>query len=158
MREESPEGQPILALHAEILRFVRLLKSSSAHDAVPDQSSLLLLWPLLHIGPMRLRDLAESKGVDSSTASRQAAQLVRAGMIRRDPDPGDGRAALLGLTDKGRHFCEHLLDARRRAIEEALRDWPSERISALADMLGELNQAIEAHQRSMHAVISQETQ
>src|SRR3954451_11189787 len=85
---------PIRELHAQLLRFVRLLKAGASQAAVPDQSSMLLLWPLLHDGPMRLRDLAACKGVDSSTASRQAAQLVRAGLIRRDPDPDDGRAAI----------------------------------------------------------------
>ena len=108
---------------------------------------MLLLWPMLP-GPMRLRDLAESKGVDASTVSRQVAQLVRAGFIRRDPDPDDGRAALLGITDHGRQYCHRLLEARRQIIEDALRDWSPERVASLADLMRDFNLAIEAHQRA----------
>lgn len=144
----TPGGGPIHELHAEVLRFVRLLKHSVKPAAVPDQSSLLLLWPLLADGPMRLRELAESKGVDASTASRQAAQLVRAGLIRRDPDPEDGRAALLDVTDEGRAVCHRLMESRRQSIEDALRDWSPERIASLADLLRDFNVAIEAQQRA----------
>ena len=135
---------PVDDLHAEIVRFVKLLKSTLCSAAVADQSSLLLLWPLLHEGPMRLRELATSKGVDSSTASRQAAQLVKAGLIRREPDPEDGRAALLDVTEHGRLVCQRVLDARRTAIETALRDWEPSRIAALAELLRDFNAAMAA--------------
>ena len=142
------DGEPIHELHAEIIRLVRLLKSSTSSAVVPDQSAMLLLWPMLHQGPLRLRDLAESKGVDASTVSRQVAQLVRSGFIRRDPDPDDGRAALLGITDQGRQYCHRLLEARRQIISDALRDWRPERVAALVDLMRDFNFAIEAHQRA----------
>ncbi len=77
------------------MRFYRLLKNAAHSEVGTDRSLLQLLWPLMHEGPMRLRDLAEAKGSDASTVSRQAAQLVRAGLIRRDPDPYDRRACLV---------------------------------------------------------------
>lgn len=144
----SPRAEPIQRLHTEILRFVRMLKQAPGTATVPDQSSLLLLWPLLHAGSMRLGELAESKGVDASTVSRQVAQLVRAGLIRRDPDPVDGRAAQLALTDHGRQHCQQMIEGRRQAIEKALAGWSPERISQLAALMHDFNLAIEAHQRT----------
>jgi DNA-binding MarR family transcriptional regulator len=133
-------------LSEELMRFVRLLKSATQSELGADRSQLLLLWPLMHDGPMRLRDLAEAKGSDASTVSRQAAQLVKAGLLRRDPDPLDRRACLLALTEGGRDVCRRLTDARRRAIAEALREWSPERVRAFTEMFREFNRAVEAHQ------------
>src|SRR5262249_13818175 len=117
------EARPIAALNDEIMRFVRLLKTGTTERPVPDRSALLLLWPLLHAGPMRLSDLADAKGADASTVSRQAAQLERSGLVRRLADPDDRRARRLDLTRSGRELCERLIEARHRAVEEALRGW-----------------------------------
>jgi DNA-binding MarR family transcriptional regulator len=133
-------------LNEELMRFVRLLKSAAHGEVGADRSALLLLWPLVHDGPMRLRDLAEAKGSDSSTVSRQAAQLVRAGLIRRDPDPDDRRACLLAVTEGGRGACQQMIDNRRRAIADALRDWEPERLRAFTEMFREFNRAVEENQ------------
>src|SRR4051794_40844740 len=92
-------------LNEEILRFVRLLKMSASTPGGPDMSALLLLWPLAQ-KPMRVRALAQAKGSDPSTVSRQADQLVRDGLISREPDPSDARARMLVLTEKGRAICD----------------------------------------------------
>jgi DNA-binding MarR family transcriptional regulator len=141
-------------LNDELMHFVRLMKSAAQTEVGMDRSLLLLLSPLLHEGPMRLRDLAEAKGSDASTVSRQAAQLVRAGLLRRDPDPMDRRACLVTLTDGGRDFCQQLMAARRRAIAEALREWSPERLRAFTEMFREFNRAVEAHQASPSSAIA----
>jgi len=134
-------------LNEEIMRFVRLLKASVSRAAGPDRSALLLLWPLLHEGPMRLRDLAEAKGADASTVSRQAAQLVTSGLVRREVDTTDRRACVLALTDDGREACRHMTESRREAIEEALRHWSDARVAAFTEEFREFNRAVEAQQR-----------
>jgi DNA-binding MarR family transcriptional regulator len=136
-------------LNDELTRFVRLLKAAAPTEAGQDRSALQLLSPLMHEGSMRLRDLAEAKGSDASTVSRQVAQLVRAGLIRRDPDPGDGRACRLALTEGGRGVCERMIDARRRAIAEALREWDADRIRDFTRMFRDFNRAVEAHRDRM---------
>jgi DNA-binding MarR family transcriptional regulator len=133
-------------LNDELMHFVRLMKSAAQTEVGMDRSLLLLLSPLLHEGPMRLRDLAEAKGSDASTVSRQAAQLVRAGLLRRDPDPMDRRACLVTLTEGGRDFCQRLMAARRQAIADALREWNPDRVRAFTEMFREFNRAVEAHQ------------
>jgi DNA-binding MarR family transcriptional regulator len=135
-------------LNDEIFRFVRLLKASAATPAATDRSAMLLLWPLLHAGPMRLRELAEAKGTDASTVSRQAAQLVRDGLARRDPDPDDGRACLVALTEQGRAACQRMIDGRREAIAAALAEWSDEEISEFTRLFRQFNRAVEAYQLS----------
>jgi DNA-binding MarR family transcriptional regulator len=144
MHAMTGDGGPAQELYAEIVRFVRI--SKSANVAHPDQSALLLLWPLLHEGPMRLRDLARSKGVDAFTVSRQAAHLVREGLVKRDPDPDDGRATLLDVTDAGRQFCSQLMESRRQAIQLALSDWPVDKVCQFAALLRDFNLTLQAQQ------------
>ena len=135
----------------EVMRFVRLLKASTASPAGLDMASLLLLWPLLHVGPMRLRDLAKAKGVDQSTASRQAAQLVKVGLVRRAPDPADRRACLLVLTDRGREVLREVADARSRGIAQALAGWEDDRIGEFAGLFRDFNHAVQQHVAANHA-------
>src|SRR3954453_16816178 len=122
----------------ELVRFVRLgarVKSMlNTGDLGAEFSALMLLFPLRHLGPMRVTDLAEVKQADPSTISRQVAQLVNAGLARREADPVDGRASRLGITDPGLRACRRLQDARLGMLGQALSDWPPERVAAFAEL------------------------
>lgn len=107
-------------------------------------SALMLLYPLDAIGPMRVTDLAELKQADPSTVSRQAAQLVKAGLARREADPDDGRASRLAVTAAGRRAVDHMHDARHALICRALGDWPAAKVDAFAGLFEEFNSSIEA--------------
>ena len=131
----------------EVMRFIRLLKASQVSPGGLDKASLLLLWPLQE-GPKRVRDLADARGVDQSTVSRQVAELVDVGLVRRDPDPADRRASLLVLTDRGRDVCQEILRARRQAIADALAGWADNRIGEFATLFADFNTAVERHAQS----------
>jgi DNA-binding MarR family transcriptional regulator len=141
------------ALNEQVMRFMQLLKSPHVGDgAVVDRSALLLLWPLVHEGPMRISDLAVAKGLDASTVSRQVAQLVKAGLVRRDPDPDDRRASRLVVTDGGFGACRQYAEARRRAISAALQHWDPDRVREFTTLFSEFNQAIERYQNRVPSV------
>jgi DNA-binding MarR family transcriptional regulator len=144
----------------ELVRFARLGSRAKGMLHVGDFgaefSALMLLFPLRHLGPMRVTDLAELKGADPSTVSRQAAQLVKAGLARREADPADGRASRLAVTQEGLTACLHLHQARNALISNALSDWPAERVRAFADLFHEFNSSVEALVRSDPAVPARE--
>ena len=144
----------------ELTRFVRLgarAKSMlNAGDHGAEFSALMLLFPLRHLGPMRVTDLAELKQADPSTISRQVAQLVKAGLARREADPADGRASRLAVTETGLAACRQLHEARHALLSEALSDWPPERITAFADLFTEFNSSVEALLRRDPAATSRE--
>jgi DNA-binding MarR family transcriptional regulator len=50
---------------------------------------------------LRMTDLAESVSFSSGGFTRLADRMAKEGLIRREPDPSDRRAALAVLTDKG---------------------------------------------------------
>ena len=105
---------------------------------------------------MRVTDLAEVKQADPSTISRQVAQLVKAGLARREADPVDGRASRLAVTEAGMAACQQLHDSRHALLSKALGDWPPEQVAAFADLFAEFNSSVEALLRNDPAATPRE--
>lgn len=90
-----------------------------------------LLGRLNSCGPLRVGELAELLGVDNSTITPQAQRLERMGYIVREPDPEDGRAAVLTITPAGRNTLRRLQSSWRDVLTEKLQTWPEgERVAA----------------------------
>lgn len=64
-------------------------------------------------------DIAAHLGVTKQAAAQLVAHLVERGYLRRVPDPTDGRARLLVLTDRGQ-ACTAAAD---RAAEDVVESW-----------------------------------
>jgi DNA-binding MarR family transcriptional regulator len=67
-------------------------------------------------GPIRLTTLAAKEGVSQPSMTQLIQRLERQGLVARLADPGDGRAALIGVTECG----QALLDDRKRLRRERL--------------------------------------
>lgn len=92
----------------------------------------------------RSRDLARAEGLDPSTMSRRLASMEQRGLIERHPDPDDGRAQIVRLTEQGRQV---LTDERARRVDmvtDTLADWPEQDKTQLADLLGRLADSLES--------------
>ena len=82
--------------------------------------------PILHKlakEPRRVSALAEAVHAEISGVSRQVSTLVRAGLAEKIPDPADGRASLVALTEEGQEFVRHLRTKRVDWVRDLLRDW-----------------------------------
>lgn len=58
------------------------------------------------MGPVRMKPLAQSLGITTGTLTILADRLEHAGLIERRPDPQDGRATTICLTEAGRGVCQ----------------------------------------------------
>jgi DNA-binding MarR family transcriptional regulator len=67
-------------------------------------------------GPIRLTTLASKEGVSQPSMTQLIQRLERLGLVARLADPDDGRAALIGITERG----QALLDDRKRVRRERL--------------------------------------
>jgi DNA-binding MarR family transcriptional regulator len=104
----------------DFVRDARAVPSGRGPATLP--SSLAgVLGVLARVGEVRVGHLAELLGVDLSVASRHTAAAIARGLVRRRPDPRDGRAGLLHLTALG----EQVLAAHRRARTEWMRSLTS---------------------------------
>ena len=145
--QEHDIQDSIPQLSEELVRFARVVARAKSMlnlgDLGADFSALMLLFPLRFRGPLRATDLAEIKQADPSTVSRQVAQLVKAGLARREADPVDGRASRIAITEAGLAAVEHMHEARQRWLREALADWPADRIAGFVGLFAEFNTSVE---------------
>lgn len=95
-------------------------------------------------GPLRAGTLAGRFRLDPSTVSRQAASLVAAGLMVREPDPDDGRACRFALTEHGRDALEATRAARRRVMRQLLGAWRLEDRDAFASLLERFNAGLDS--------------
>ncbi len=117
-----------------------ILRLEIPRDALPEGVSINRSghWLLVRVSeqaPARLSEVAEAVDLDLSTVSRQVRDLVAAGLVARTPDPADGRAALLSLTERGAAVLHAVSEDRRRVLAEAIGDWTDEERNALASGL-----------------------
>jgi DNA-binding MarR family transcriptional regulator len=101
-----------------------------------------LLTRLSSCGPLRIGELAVMLGVDNSTITPQAQRLERDGLIVREADPTDRRAAVLRITSAGRELLRRLHRSRRDILLERLGDWPEHDRAAAAAALSRLARAL----------------
>ncbi|MFG2353784.1 MarR family winged helix-turn-helix transcriptional regulator [Streptomyces sp. NPDC048521] len=146
----APSGadQEFLALERELtvlLRRARANQGEMARAVHPDleSSAYGLLIRLDELGGQRATELAAYIGVGKATMSRQLRALEDLGLITRQPDPADGRAWLVTLTDEGRGRVGKVREARRARYVSQLAHWDRHEVSELARLLHELNGVME---------------
>ncbi|WP_042507671.1 MULTISPECIES: MarR family winged helix-turn-helix transcriptional regulator [Streptomycetaceae] len=134
------------ALEREITVFYRRARASSgemARQVHPElePAAYGLLVRLEETGPERATELAAYFGVGKATMSRQLRALEQLGLVAREPDPADGRAFLLRLTDEGHHRLGRVREARRARYWRQLAEWDPRDVRELARLLHRLNTA-----------------
>lgn len=110
-----------------------------------ERSAYSVLGRVHDEGVVRLSELAAAFMLDVSTVSRQVAALQAAGLIHRDPDPSDGRAALLTVTPTGRDVLERTRAQRRRILHDLLAAWPAQDVEVFAGLLARFNADLREH-------------
>lgn len=144
----APDNDLVDQLFASLAKYLRLRDRALArasHDtrgnAEPAAYRALLV---LKHGPLRSSELADALVADPSTVSRQVAQLVAEGLVRREADPDDGRAAHLVLTDAGRDKLAGLVAFRRRLAASLLADWTPDEMDTFVTLLDRFVAAVES--------------
>jgi len=119
---------PYRAMEARVLARVR----AAGYEVTTAQGRIFA-----RIGPSgtRLSDLATQAQVTKATAGFLVDQLERSGLVTRVPDPDDGRARLVTITNKGKNavrlaadevaaveaeWAAHLGTRRMRQLRQAL--------------------------------------
>ena len=134
-------------MHA-LLGIGRLMRQRGQGETL-DSGTFWLLKTLATSGPLRATDLAICANLDASTVSRHVAQLHSAGLIERTPDPVDGRAQRVKLSDAGTARINAALRARRDLLERSLESWDSRDLAELDQLLTRFAADVEALTQTM---------
>ncbi|MGI8335920.1 MarR family winged helix-turn-helix transcriptional regulator [Actinomadura scrupuli] len=128
-----------------LLRRARALSAEMAREVHPELefAAYGLLVGMHECVRSRPSDLADYLGVGKATISRQMKVLEHLGLIERRPDPDDGRAHLLVLTEEGRRRLDAARTARQKSFHAMLDTWPAEDVRVLAAMLARFNELAE---------------
>jgi len=145
-----PDPGAGMLLGDALVRTMKLLHAMKqyAPRAHPDVDPMA--YPVLFtlsVQPLRLSDLAERVYADVSTMSRQVTHLVGLGLVDRLPDPEDGRAHRLTLTDEGIQLLADLRASRETWIRGHLEGWSESDIRTFAGYLERFADAV-AHSRA----------
>ncbi|MGW2631886.1 MarR family winged helix-turn-helix transcriptional regulator [Streptomyces chattanoogensis] len=142
--EQTGVDHVFLSLERELAVFLRRARASSgelAREVHPDleSSAYGLLVRLADAGEQRATELAAFFGVGKATMSRQLHTLEKLGLVAREPDPADGRATLVHLTDEGLARFTRVRTARRARYARRLASWDRAEVAELARLLHRLN-------------------
>jgi DNA-binding MarR family transcriptional regulator len=79
-------------------------------------TTLSVLDTLAVSGPKRLTELVRTEQISQPGLTQLVTRLERDGLVERRPDPADGRAVLVHITDSGRKIGEARREDRGRHL------------------------------------------
>lgn len=129
------EVELVLDLQLVLGRLVRRLRRSSGGQAGVSGTSALAALTAADAGVpghgMRLSDLAAVENVSAPTMTRIVDHLVDQGLVRRMPNPADGRSSLIGVTGAGQDVLAAVRDERGRRLLERVQRLDPGSVAAL---------------------------
>jgi DNA-binding MarR family transcriptional regulator len=108
-------------------------------DDRPDNVTRLILKSIALHGPVRSSDAARDLGLSRASISRRVSWLEAEGLIDAAPDPDDGRASLLTLTELGEQRLQSLSKMGADAMREIVEDFSDHELETLARLLARFN-------------------
>jgi len=90
------------------------------------------------------RDLCAITGLTSGAITGVVARLERAGYLRREPDPHDGRKQVLRLTLERSHI-QDVIDPLRKDVAALLENFDTHQLTAIAEFLARTTDLIYRH-------------
>ena len=112
-------GAAAAKLRLAITRSARRLRQEGAGDLTPTTAAALAT--VERHGPLTPSELAALENVQRPTATRTIKCLEAEGLIKRTPDPLDGRSALVSVTTDGRDRLRRLRRRKNLFLARRLR-------------------------------------
>jgi DNA-binding MarR family transcriptional regulator len=113
-----------------VLKLARQLNAASREEGLtPTQASVLGITTMR--GPLSLAELTELEGINPTMLSRVIGKLDEYGLLNRQRDPDDFRAARVEVTPKGRGVYERITTQRSAVISESVSGLPDDQQAAL---------------------------
>ncbi|HET9675113.1 MAG TPA: MarR family transcriptional regulator [Gaiellaceae bacterium] len=134
-------------LHSAAIHLLRNVRASDVETGL-SPARLSVLSVLVFGGARTPSELAAAEQVRLPTISALVRGLEEDGLVRRAPDPDDGRAVRLSATAKGRRILQSGRERRLDNLEELLEPLSREELRTLAEASEILERAISGRGRA----------
>jgi DNA-binding MarR family transcriptional regulator len=111
----------------------RLRPTEAGAGLTPSQTSVL--FTVVRRGPIGLAEVAEIERINPTMLSRIVAELCNAGLISREPDPEDRRAARVRATAAGQRMRKRIHRERANELQRHIATLDARQRRALGDAL-----------------------
>lgn len=134
-------GQLLARLLSEFRRDLLEPVAGTEFDDV--RETHLQIFGHIRMGGVRLTELGARAQLSLAATSELVNELVRLGYLKREPDPTDGRAKLIQLTDRGITLMSlaghRVLDMERRWADHVGDRRFADMTATMQDLLAKLN-------------------
>lgn len=139
LAEPTGRDELVTAVEEDVVAFsvrTRTGQAALARRFAPDLTlaAYRILVQIDGDGDSRVTDLAAEFDVGKPTMSRQVSALEELGLVRRRPDPTDGRGALVSLSAAGRTLLQRARTRRHAWIEYLLAQFDDAEAARFADL------------------------
>lgn len=134
---DTPGDRVAAQLGRLLLRSTRqhLYRRLTADVAGVDATTYPVLSGIARLGPTTATRLAPAIGIDRSATTRYASKLEDSGLLARQQDPNDARAAQLTLTAAGAAAVSAMRAELAATASEILSQWEPAEAEAFAGAL-----------------------
>jgi DNA-binding MarR family transcriptional regulator len=139
-KDDQTADQTADRLHSAAIHLLRRLRREDEASGLT-APRLSALSVVVFNGPLTLSALADAEQVRAPTITRIIAALEGAGLVSREPDPADGRAALVRATPAGVRLLGKARSRRLAALSSEMKELPPDDLATLeraAVILGRL--------------------
>ena len=123
----------------------RALTEATLRPWALGRTQWLLLWQLVHEGPMPQREMGRLLEIERATLSGIVGTLVRKGLVSQEADPTDQRQRILRITEAGRALWAELPDPLAVATEVAFGDMDPADLATARGVLQEATRRLNEH-------------
>ena len=121
-------------LRLVVTRTARKMRQEAGGDLTP--TSLAALASIQRMAPLTPSELSDIEDVSRPTITRVVNNLFEAGLIRRDPDPRDGRSWLISPTEAGDSYLAERRSRKSAYMAEMLATLEPDEVETLSRAAG----------------------
>jgi DNA-binding MarR family transcriptional regulator len=129
-KDDQTADQTADRLHSAAIHLLRRLRREDEASGLT-APRLSALSVVVFNGPLTLSALADAEQVRAPTITRIIAALEGAGLVSREPDPADGRAALVRATPAGVRLLGKARSRRLAALSSEMKELPPDDLATL---------------------------
>jgi DNA-binding MarR family transcriptional regulator len=127
----APDPADVARLRLVLARLYRQMAQASGGDRELTFSQISALARTDQYGPLRIGELAAHEQVAAPSLTRTVQPLAAAGLIRKEPDPSDGRSSLVSITPAGRELLGEVRRERSELLSRRLSRLTPEQLDTL---------------------------